>query len=102
MIKLTPAQRAQWFARVPNWRYTETRGGAIQRCFEFADFVQAFGFMSQVALVAERANHHPEWSNVYHRVEVLLTTHDAEGVSMRDIDLAREIDRLYDAMVRPL
>lgn len=100
MIKLTPAQRAQWLSRLPHWRYAETRGGVIQRCFEFADFVQAFGFMSQVALVAERSNHHPEWSNVYHRVEVLLTTHDAQGVSMRDIDLAREIDRLHGAMVR--
>ena len=62
----------------------------------FADFVQAFGFMARVALLAERADHHPEWSNVYNRVDIFLTTHDAGGLSARDVSLAREIDALVD------
>jgi 4a-hydroxytetrahydrobiopterin dehydratase len=66
---------------------------AIVRRYRFADFVEAFGFMTKVALLAERADHHPEWSNAYDRVEVRLTTHDADGVSDRDFSLAAEIDR---------
>ena len=62
--------------------------------FSFADFSQAFGFMTRVALLAEAADHHPEWSNVWNRVDILLTTHDAGGLSMRDADLARAIDAL--------
>jgi 4a-hydroxytetrahydrobiopterin dehydratase len=60
----------------------------------FSDFVEAFGFMSRVALLAERANHHPEWSNVYNRVTIDLTTHDCGGISQRDLDLARAINGL--------
>jgi len=67
---------------------------AVRRSFSFKDFVEAFGFMSKVALLAERADHHPEWTNVYNRVEILLTTHDAGGLSRRDIALAEAIDRL--------
>ncbi len=66
----------------------------LYRRFVFADFVEAFGFMSRVALLAEAANHHPEWSNVYNRVEIYLTTHDAGGITERDFDLAQRIDRL--------
>ena len=62
----------------------------------FADFVEAFGFMTQVALMAEKANHHPEWKNVCNRVDILLTTHDAGGLSPRDIDMAEAIDALVD------
>jgi 4a-hydroxytetrahydrobiopterin dehydratase len=69
-------------------------GKGIHKAFKFDDFVQAFGFMSQVALLAEKADHHPEWSNVYSRVEIMLTTHDAGGLSSRDADLARRIDAL--------
>jgi 4a-hydroxytetrahydrobiopterin dehydratase len=58
----------------------------------FTDFAEAFGFMARVAILAEKADHHPEWFNVYNRVEILLTTHDADGLSQRDIDLARKID----------
>lgn len=67
---------------------------ALCRSFVFADFVEAFGFMARVAMCAERANHHPEWSNVYNRVEIRLTTHDCDGLSNRDINLAHEINRL--------
>jgi 4a-hydroxytetrahydrobiopterin dehydratase len=65
---------------------------AITRTYKFADFNAAFGFMARVALVAEKMDHHPEWSNVYNRVEVVLTTHDAGGVTQKDIDLARFMD----------
>jgi 4a-hydroxytetrahydrobiopterin dehydratase len=64
------------------------------RTFKFKDFVEAFGFMAQVALLAEKMDHHPEWSNVYNRVEILLTTHDCNGLSARDVTLAQAIDRL--------
>lgn len=69
-------------------------GLAIERRFEFADFSEAFGFMARVALLAEKADHHPEWRNVWNRVEITLTTHDAGGVSQRDIDMAGAIAAL--------
>jgi 4a-hydroxytetrahydrobiopterin dehydratase len=74
---------------VPGW----TRNGdGIDRAYKFADFVEAFAFMTRVALLAEKADHHPEWSNVYNRVEIRLTTHDAGGLSTRDFALAKAID----------
>lgn len=76
---------------LPEWR---REGGAIERSLEFDDFVAAFAFMCSVALLAERANHHPEWSNVYNRVHIRLTTHDAGGLTRRDLELADEIDGL--------
>ena len=66
----------------------------LYRAFKFADFIAAFGFMSQVALLAERADHHPEWFNVYNKVAISLTTHDAGGISKRDFALAYEISQL--------
>jgi 4a-hydroxytetrahydrobiopterin dehydratase len=75
------------------WDYDDGRD-AITRTIVFADFVEAFGFMTQVALIAERANHHPEWKNVWNRVEILLTTHDAGGLSPRDIEMAEAIDAI--------
>ena len=78
---------------LPNWVFDADADG-ISRSFSFDNFVQAFGFMSSVALEAEKADHHPEWSNVYNRVVILLTTHDAGGLSSRDIDLAKKIDAL--------
>ena len=68
-------------------------GNAIRKRFSFSGFSQAWGFMSRVALEAERMNHHPEWSNVWNRVDILLTTHDAGGLSTNDVQLARKIDR---------
>ena len=78
---------------LPLWRAHEGERPAIARSLTFADFNAAFGFMTRVALLADKVDHHPEWSNVYNRVEVLLTTHDAGGVTGRDIDLARFIDQ---------
>jgi 4a-hydroxytetrahydrobiopterin dehydratase len=68
--------------------------GKVHQEFEFADFVQAFGFMTQVALLAERAAHHPEWFNVYNQVVVDLTTHEAQGITQKDLDLAREMEQI--------
>lgn len=66
----------------------------ISRQFEFKDFSEAFGFMTRVALVAEKLDHHPNWSNVYNKVEVALTTHDVGGVTSLDIDLAKAMDKI--------
>jgi 4a-hydroxytetrahydrobiopterin dehydratase len=83
---------------LPAWRAHEGDRPAIERRLTFADFNAAFGFMTRVALYADKADHHPEWSNVYNRVEVLLTTHDADGVTARDVDIARFIDEAAAAM----
>ncbi|HKY81278.1 MAG TPA: 4a-hydroxytetrahydrobiopterin dehydratase [Sphingobium sp.] len=91
--KLDASERAAALATLPAWTAVEQPDG-IRRRFSFADFNAAFGFMTRVALLAEKADHHPEWSNVYNRVDITLTTHDAGGLSRRDIDLARAIDAL--------
>ena len=95
MKRLEPAALAALPETLPAWQFHPERGGLLKREFVFVDFVQAFGFMTQVALAAEKRDHHPEWSNVYDRVDILLTTHDAPGLSMRDIELARFIDEAY-------
>jgi len=92
---LSEAERAEALDALPDWDYDEGRD-AITRSIVFADFIEAFGFMTQVALLAERANHHPEWSNVWNRVEILLTTHDAGGLSPRDLELAEAIDAILE------
>jgi len=74
------------------WQFSTERGGLMARTLVFSDFAQAFGFMAQVAVMAEKHNHHPEWRNVYNRVEITLTTHDVQGLSRRDLDLAGYID----------
>lgn len=83
---------------LPLWRASTGDRPAIERSLVFADFNAAFGFMTRVALLADKADHHPEWSNVYNRVEVLLTTHDAGGVTDRDVAMARFIDEAAAAM----
>jgi 4a-hydroxytetrahydrobiopterin dehydratase len=88
-------ERAAALDELGEWDYDETRD-ALTRTFVFADFVEAFGFMTRVAILAEKADHHPEWSNIYNRVDVLLTTHDAGGLSSRDVALAKGIERLLD------
>ena len=96
-MKLPSQDLGRLLADVPQWQFSEDRGGLIRREFVFADFRQAFGFMTQVALAAEKQDHHPEWSNVYNRVDITLTTHDVGGLSMRDIEAARQADRVYAA-----
>ena len=81
-------------ATLPDWRRADDPRPAIARSLAFADFNAAFGFMSRVALKAEVMDHHPEWSNVYNRVEIVLTTHDAGGVTDKDLTLARFIDAI--------
>jgi len=91
MAKLEGAARKQALAELKEWREVPERD-AIARKFTFKDFNQAFGFMARVALVAEKMDHHPEWSNVYRTVDVVLSTHDAGGVTQKDIALAKAMD----------
>ena len=91
--QLTPAERAYALAELLDWNL-RADGLAIEREFKFTNFSQAWAFMSRVALLAEKHDHHPEWSNVYNRVAITLTTHDAGGLSERDAKLARAIDKL--------
>jgi 4a-hydroxytetrahydrobiopterin dehydratase len=93
VAKLTDAERAALPAMLPAWRMVAGRD-AIQRDFAFRDFGEAWGFMARVALLAEKQDHHPEWSNVWNRVSITLSTHDAGGLSARDITLAQAIDQL--------
>jgi 4a-hydroxytetrahydrobiopterin dehydratase len=89
--RLTQAETTALVAENPNWTLRED-GKAIVRSFKFKDFNQAFGFMTRVALYADKHDHHPEWFNVYNRVEMTLTTHDADGLSERDAAMARAIE----------
>ena len=89
--KLPPAIIEQELARLPAWGVSDDK---LYRHFVFQNFIEAFGFMSQVALLAQSMNHHPEWSNVYNRVDIHLTTHDADGISERDFSLAGQINGL--------
>ncbi len=91
--RLSGVARDQALAELGGWSLVEGRD-AIQKTFRFKDFNAAFGFMTRVALLADKADHHPEWFNVYNRVEILLTTHDADGLSARDVALAKAIDAL--------
>lgn len=90
---LQPRERAEGLAGLSDWAPVDGRD-AIARTFTFRDFSQAFGFMTRVAMAAEKLDHHPEWSNVWSRVEIVLTTHSAGGLTRLDIDLARRIDRI--------
>lgn len=90
---LSQGAREEAMASLEGWSYDENRS-AVTKSFKFNDFSEAFGFMARVALLAQAANHHPEWSNVYNRVSIVLTTHDAGGLTAKDIDLATAIDRL--------
>jgi 4a-hydroxytetrahydrobiopterin dehydratase len=93
IAKLTEAERADLLPTLSGWAHDAGRD-ALTRTFRFADFVAAFGFMAKVAMLAEKADHHPEWANIYDTVDILLTTHDADGLSMRDIALAKAIDAI--------
>ena len=91
MTKLAGAMRQKALSELKGWREVEGRD-AIAKKFVFKDFNEAFGFMSRVALTAEKMGHHPEWFNVYKTVEVTLSTHDAGGVTEKDVALARAMD----------
>lgn len=92
--QLTAAEREEALAGLPGWA-ERADSLAIEREFRFRDFGEAFAFMARVALIAEQHDHHPEWSNVYNRVAITLTTHDAGGLSTRDIKMARAIDQIF-------
>ena len=89
--RLTEAELSALLAGAPEWTLRED-GKALVRTFKFKDFNQAFGFMTRVALYADKADHHPEWFNVYNRVEMTLTTHDADGLSRRDVAMVKAIE----------
>ena len=91
--KLTEVARKTALAGLSSWSEVTGRD-AIQKTFKFKDFREAFGFMARAALVAERMDHHPEWRNVWNTVEVVLTTHDAGGLTQKDIDLATRMDTI--------
>lgn len=91
MAKLPIEDLRAALKRLPDWRLADGRE-AITRKFQFVDFDAAFAFMTRVALLAAKMDHHPEWSNVYNKVDVLLATHDANGVTQKDIDLAMAMD----------
>lgn len=91
--KLNATERAELSATLPAWKLVEGRD-AITRAFRFKDFSEAWGFMARVALLAEAQDHHPEWFNVWNRVEITLSTHDAGGLSARDVGLAKAIDKI--------
>jgi 4a-hydroxytetrahydrobiopterin dehydratase len=91
--RLTDAEISAALARLPGWSRVEGRS-AIAKKYQFADFGAAWGFMSRVALLAERHDHHPEWFNVWNRVEITLSTHDAGGLSARDVKLAEAIEKV--------
>ena len=95
--KLAGSARTAALAKLSGWREVKGRD-AITRQFTFRDFNEAFGFMARAALIAEKLDHHPEWFNVYNKVEVTLATHDAGGVTERDIKLAQAMDRLAEAI----
>lgn len=93
--KLSHTAAAESLKPLKLWTHDAQRG-AISRLFVFADFAQAFAFMTQIAIQAEKRNHHPEWFNVYNRVNITLTTHDVDGLSQRDIDLASYADAAFE------
>jgi 4a-hydroxytetrahydrobiopterin dehydratase len=91
--KLTTDELAELLAELKHWQLSAD-SGSILRSFKFADFNEAFGFMTRVAIKAQEMDHHPEWSNVYNKVEITLSTHTAKGLTERDITLARFIDSI--------
>ncbi len=93
IAKLDAAARAAALKELTGWQAVAGRD-ALHKSFKFKDFNEAWGFMSRVALMAEKMDHHPEWSNVYNRVEITLSTHDCDGLSERDVKLARAIGKI--------
>ncbi len=94
---LVPTEIEAALGRLPGWRLEQEAGSAIRKEFKFKDFPEAFGFMARVALAAEKADHHPDWSNSYNRVTVTLSTHSEGGVTGKDIALAEAIEKAAGA-----
>jgi 4a-hydroxytetrahydrobiopterin dehydratase len=92
-MRLSDAERDEALQALPGWSY-DAANQAIRGSFRFADFSEAFAFMTRIALAAEKADHHPDWSNSWNKVEIALSTHSEGGVTRRDIDLAKQIDAL--------
>ena len=97
MQKLSETEVAAEMKNLPHWSL-DSSVGAISREYVFKDFIQAFGFMTQIAIASEKGNHHPEWSNVYQRVRITWTTHDANGLTMNDIGMAQFCDTAFASM----
>jgi 4a-hydroxytetrahydrobiopterin dehydratase len=95
MDRLTDLEIGRALTGLNGWTYT----GKLHKHYKFPDFVHAFGFMATSALVIEKLNHHPEWTNVWNTVTVDLSTHDANGVTVRDFELARELDRIASKLL---
>ncbi len=100
-MKLSAQTIATYQTQFPNWTFSNERGGVMVREFVLRNFAQAMGFMTEVAIHAEKANHHPEWFNVYNRVRVTLTTYDSSGLTERDLRLAQVMDRIYAERTQP-
>ncbi len=96
--RLTDTAISAALAGLPGWTLTD---GKLDRAYVFADFVTAFGFMTQCALVAERMDHHPDWSNVYKRVDVSLSTHESGGITAKDVALATAMNRIAAPLLAP-
>jgi 4a-hydroxytetrahydrobiopterin dehydratase len=99
MAVLEEADRSERLARLAGWRY-DAEARAIARTYRFRDFSEAFGFMTRAALAAEKADHHPDWSNSWNRVEIALTTHSAGGVTERDLALAAAMDAIAASLAQ--
>lgn len=98
--KVDEKTRTHALARMPQWQYDAARD-AIARHYVFADFMQAWGFMAEMAMWSEKHNHHPEWRNVYNQLDVALTTHDAGGLTQLDLDWAARAERVFALRVPP-
>ena len=96
MTKLTPDQIATALSSLPGWRAAK---GKLHREYQFADLIHAFGFMATAAIAIEKMNHHPEWSNVWNRVAVDLNTHDAGGITAKDVKLAKTLEKLAEKLL---
>ena len=92
-MKLSAQEIESGLQALPGWSH-DPSAAALRRSFKFRDFGEAFGFMTRVALAAEKADHHPEWSNVWNRVDIALTTHSDGGITRKDLDLAKSIDEI--------
>lgn len=101
MAKLNMQEREGALAQITDWEW-DVKRDAISRSFKFRDFSEAFAFMTRIAMAAERADHHPEWSNVWNKVDITLTTHDAGGLTQKDVDLAKSIDSYAAQLALPV